>query len=62
MTSNRRLAGFQKTWEIAKWNNVAANNAAGTLIGMDRLQEGERYLKEAVDQGGSDDTNYHAMP
>jgi serine/threonine protein kinase/tetratricopeptide (TPR) repeat protein len=53
------LAGFQKTWEIAKWNNVAANNASGTLIGMDRLQEGERYLKEAVDQGGSDDTNYH---
>jgi eukaryotic-like serine/threonine-protein kinase len=53
------LAGFQKTWEIAKWNNVAANNAAGTLIGVDRLQEGERYLKEAVDQGGSDDTNYH---
>jgi eukaryotic-like serine/threonine-protein kinase len=53
------LAGFQKTWEIAKWNNVAANNAAGTLIGMDRLQEGERYLKEAVDQGGSDDTSYH---
>ena len=27
---------------------------------MDRLQEGERYLKEAVDQGGSDDTNYHS--
>jgi serine/threonine protein kinase/Flp pilus assembly protein TadD len=53
------LAGFKKTWEIAKWNNVAANNAAGTLIGMDRLPEGERYLKEAVDQGGSDDTNYH---
>jgi eukaryotic-like serine/threonine-protein kinase len=54
------LAGFQKTWEIAKWNNVAANNAAGTLIGMDRLQEGERYMKEAVDLGGSDDTNYHS--
>jgi len=53
------LAGFEKTWEIAKWNNVAANNAAGTLIGMDRLQEGERYMKEAVDLGGSDDTNYH---
>jgi serine/threonine protein kinase/Flp pilus assembly protein TadD len=51
--------GFKKTWEIAKWNNVAANNLAGTLIGLDRLQEGERYLKEAVDQGGSDDTNYH---
>jgi serine/threonine protein kinase/Flp pilus assembly protein TadD len=54
------LAGFEKTWEIANWNNVAANNAAGTLIGMDRLQEGERYLKEAVDLGGSDDTNYHS--
>jgi len=51
--------GFRKTWEIAKWNNVAANNLASTLMGLDRLQEGERYLKEAVDQGGSDDTNYH---
>ena len=54
------LAGFEKTWEIAKWNNVAANNAAGTLIGLGRLEEGERYMKEAVDLGGSDDTNYHA--
>jgi tetratricopeptide (TPR) repeat protein len=53
-------AGFEKTWEIAKWNNVAANNAAGTLIGTDRVQEGERYLKEAVEQGGSDDVNYHS--
>ncbi|MGH9502614.1 MAG: protein kinase domain-containing protein, partial [Terriglobales bacterium] len=52
-------AGFAKTWEIAKWNNIAANNAAGTLIGIDRVQEGERYLKEAVEQGGSDDANYH---
>jgi len=52
-------AGFKKDWEIAKWNNIAANNAAGTLIGMDRLQEAERYLKEAVDEGGSDDANYH---
>ncbi|MGA9801473.1 MAG: protein kinase [Terriglobales bacterium] len=51
--------GFKKDWEIAKWNNIAANNAAGTLIGMDRMQEGERYLKEAVEQGGSDDANYH---
>jgi len=53
-------AGFKKTWEMAKWNNVAANNAAGTLIGTDRVQEGERYLKEAVEQGGSDDVNYHS--
>ena len=51
-------AGFEKTWEIAKWDNVAATNAAGTLIGMDRLQEGERYLKEAKEQGGGDDVNF----
>ena len=53
-------AGFAKTWEIAKWNNVAANNLAGTLIGIDKVKEGERYLKEAVEQGGSDDGNYHS--
>ena len=50
---------FAKTWEIAKWNNIAANNAAGTLMEINRLAEGERYLKEALEQGGSDDTNYH---
>ena len=50
---------FAKTWEIAKWNNIAANNAAGTLMQINRLAEGERYLKEALEQGGSDDTNYH---
>ena len=33
--------GFRKTWEIAKWNNVAANNLAGTLISMDKVQEGD---------------------
>jgi eukaryotic-like serine/threonine-protein kinase len=52
-------AGFEKTWEIAKWDNVAATNSASTLISIDRLQEGERYLKEAKDQGGGDDINYH---
>ena len=50
---------FAKTWEIAKWNNIAANNAAGTLMQINRLADGERYLKEALEQGGSDDTNYH---
>jgi eukaryotic-like serine/threonine-protein kinase len=50
---------FKKTWEIAKWDNVAAENAAGTLLQLDHIQEGERYLKEALDQGGGDDTNYH---
>ena len=54
------LAGFQKTWEMAKWNNVAANNAAGTLLTMGRLPEAERYMKEAADLGGTDDTNYHS--
>jgi eukaryotic-like serine/threonine-protein kinase len=53
------IAGFEKDWQIARWNNITANNAAGTLISVDRLQEGERYLKEALDEGGSDDVYYH---
>jgi len=52
-------ADFKKTWEIAKWDNVAAENAAGTLLQLDHIPEGERYLKEALDQGGGDDENYH---
>ncbi len=52
-------ADFRKTWEIAKWDNVAAENTAGTLLQLDRREEAERYLKEAVDQGGGDDINYH---
>jgi len=55
----KALAGYQKTWEIAKWDNVAADNAAGTLLALDRLPEAERYLKEALEQGGGDDLNYH---
>jgi eukaryotic-like serine/threonine-protein kinase len=51
--------GFKKGWEVARWNNVAAENVAGTMFQLDRIQEGERYLKEAVEQGGGDDTNYH---
>ncbi len=51
---------FKKTWEIARWDNVAANNAAGTLIQLDRLDEAQRYLKEAFDQGGGDNTNYQS--
>ncbi len=58
--NDQAAAGFEKTWEIAKWDNVAAINAAGTLLGIDRTQEGQRYLKEALDQGGSDNTNYQA--
>jgi serine/threonine protein kinase len=53
------LTGYEKTWEMAKWDNVAADNAAGTLLGLDRIPEAERYLKEALDQGGGDDIQYH---
>ena len=52
-------AGFEKTWEIARWDNVAANNAAGALYGIDRMQEGDRYLKEALEQSGGADGFYH---
>jgi tetratricopeptide (TPR) repeat protein len=51
---------FKKTWDIAKWDNVAAENSAGTLLQLDRIQEGEHYLKEAVGQGGGDDGSYHS--
>ncbi len=52
-------ANFQKTWEIAKWDTVAANNTAGTLLALDRLTDAERYQKEALDQGGADNPQYH---
>jgi serine/threonine protein kinase len=52
-------AGFEKTWEIARWDNVAANNAAGALYSIDRMQEGDRYLKEALEQSGGADGFYH---
>jgi eukaryotic-like serine/threonine-protein kinase len=55
----RAAEGFKRTWEIAKWDNVAANNVAGTLLSLDRVPEAERYLKEALAQGGGDDVFYH---
>jgi len=51
-------ADFEKTWEIAKWDNTSAANAASALVTMDRFPEAERYLKEALEQGGGDDVNY----
>ena len=36
---------FEKAWEIARWDDVAANNAAGTLMGIDRML-GRRALSE----------------
>ena len=56
---DKALQGYEKTWEIAKWDNVAADNAAGTLLALDRLPEADRYLKEALGQRGGDDVNYH---
>ena len=53
------VSGFKQTWEEAKWDNVAANNVAGTLLAVDRVSEAERYLKEALTQGGGDDVFYH---
>jgi Flp pilus assembly protein TadD len=50
---------FEKTWEIAKWDNVAASNSAGILLQLDRLDEAEKYTKEAREQGGGDDILYH---
>jgi serine/threonine protein kinase/Flp pilus assembly protein TadD len=50
-------ADFEKTWAIAKWDNVAAENSAGTLIQLGRMSEAERYLKEGEEQGGGDDVN-----
>jgi len=55
----RAAENFKKTWEIAKWDNVAATNTALTLLQMDHTVEAERYLKEALEQGGGDDGNYH---
>ena len=49
---------FKKTWEIAKWDNIAASNAAGTYLEIDRLEEAERYLKEAEAEGGGNDQNF----
>ena len=52
--------GFEKTWEIARWDDVAASNSANALLAIDRIQEGERYLKESLEQGGADNTNYQS--
>jgi tetratricopeptide (TPR) repeat protein len=52
--------GFEKTWEIARWDNTAASNAAEMLISVDQIPEAERYLKEALEQGGGDSSSYHS--
>jgi serine/threonine protein kinase/tetratricopeptide (TPR) repeat protein len=52
--------GFKKTWEIANWFYVAADNVAGALFAIDKLDEGEKYLKEALAQGADIDTGYRS--
>jgi len=52
---------FEKTWEIAKWDNVAAQNAAGTFLEIDRVKEAERYVNEGLAQGGEDNTSYQSV-
>jgi len=51
---------FKKAWEVAKWDNIAATNAAGTFLEIDRIDDAEHYLQEAEAQGGGNDTNFHA--
>ena len=59
--NERAASDFKKTWEIAKWDNTAATNAANALVNLDRLEEGEGYLKQALGQGGGDDANYRGV-
>jgi tetratricopeptide (TPR) repeat protein len=51
---------FQKGWELAKWDNVAATNAASASISIDHLADADRYLREAVQQGGGQDPSYQS--
>jgi tetratricopeptide (TPR) repeat protein len=52
--------GFRKTWEIAKWDNVAAVNAGSAYVSIDKFDQGERLLAEGAAQGGEDNVNYRS--
>ena len=51
-------AGFEKTWEIANWDTVAAMNSAATLMLTNRLSEGDRYMKIALAHGAENSVEY----
>jgi eukaryotic-like serine/threonine-protein kinase len=51
-------AGFEKTWEIANWDTVAALNAGATLMIMGRLADGDRYMKIALEHGAENSVSY----
>lgn len=50
---------YVKTWEEAKWDNVAATNAAQVFLATDRLPDAERYQKESLQEGAGENTAYH---
>ena len=51
---------FKKAWEMAKWDNIAATNLAGTFALIDRLDESEHYLQEAEREGGGNDVQFRS--
>jgi serine/threonine protein kinase/Flp pilus assembly protein TadD len=53
-------AGFEKTWEIANWDTVAALNAASSLMELNRLPEADRYMKIALAHGAENSVSYRA--
>ncbi len=57
--NEQAATNYAKTWEVAKWDNTAANNAAQAYLALDRLPEGERYQKEALEQGGGENVAFH---
>ncbi|HTW57776.1 MAG TPA: protein kinase [Terriglobales bacterium] len=51
-------AGFEKTWEIANWDTVAALNAGATLMMLGRLSDGDGYMKVALAHGAENSVSY----
>jgi tetratricopeptide (TPR) repeat protein len=51
---------FKKAWDMAKWDNIAATNAASTYIGLDRIDLGEHYLEDAQKLAGGTDVSFHS--
>lgn len=55
----RAAESFAKTWEVAKWDNTAATNAAQLFLALDRLADAERYQKESLQEGAGENSPYH---
>ena len=52
--------GFAQTWEVAKWDDTAATNAAQMFLALDRLTDADRYQKESLQQGAGENIPYHS--